>query len=136
MSLEQRMKDLLAEASVIAEASAAGLNEKTSSGKAGTKEPTIAGPSTYDQVRRRFSAAQSDREREEAIEWAEALIANLKRQRPRELTTRQRDYWLLVDSQGKDYRDVATEFGLRAETVWKLRSEAGYEPRKGHPKAA
>lgn len=130
------MADLLAQASVLAEASAAGISERTSHGKSGTREPTIGGPSTFDRIHKRFEGCRSDRERTEAIAWAKDVIRLHRGHTPRELTVRQRDYWILVDSQGRDYRDVAAEFQLKETTVWRMRSDNGYEPRKGRPKAA
>ena len=136
MSLEQRMKDVLAEASVVAEAKAAAMSSPTSHGKPGSSILSSEGPALYDRLWRRFSAAQTVREREEAVAWAEGQVRAAKRQEPRELTAQQEEYWILVEAQGRDYRDVAAEFGKRAETVWKMRSDAGFEPRKGRPKAA
>lgn len=134
--LEDKMRDLLAEASVVAEAKASAMSQPTSHGKPGSAILASEGPSLYDRLERRFMACATDAEKQAAVDWATDEVKKAKRQEPKELTSRQKEYWVLVDSQGKDYRDVAASEGLREETVWRMRVEAGYEPRRGRPKAA
>ena len=130
------MRRLLTEASVIAEASAAGLQEKTSSGKTGSKEPTTAGVSTQDQVRAMFERAVTDIDKAIAITKAERLISRTKRLPPRPMTSDEREFWAterLNGGMGRDYRTVAKEAGLSEKEVWKARQKAGLDPRYGTP---
>lgn len=138
-SLERRMRDVLVKASTLSEVAAAGMGKPVSQGKAEDKIPTSSGTALRDVIQSRFSGCVSDVERLRQVEWAERQVARAKRQRPRELTKEQKDYWILVDSQGKDYQTVALEHDMRPETVWKIRRDCPpplgpLDPRTGHPK--
>lgn len=133
MSLEQRMKELLAQASVLAEASAAGLSERTSSGKAGTREPTIGGPSTYDLIVRRFSNARGHTAKLEAVYWAERLIADVKRQRRAGMTPAEWRFWIAQEHEGRHYLDVAQSEKISPSYVRKIREEHNRRPLDGLP---
>lgn len=130
------MADLLAQASVIAEASAGGLTEKTSHGKAEDTEPVLSGTPLYDQMKARFDGCVTDADRQRQIGWAERALDRARRGARHELTEKQQAYWILEGSQGRDYQHVAQEFGLKPQTVWKTRLEYGFDPRTGRPKAA
>ena len=78
--LEDKMRNLLAKASVVAEAPSANIDaEKTSSGKAGSVILHRDGRSLYDRMRTRFAGAHGDHAAEKAIEWAEAALDEARR---------------------------------------------------------
>ncbi len=133
--LKAKMRDLLAKASIVAEASAATIDsEKTTGSKAGSKILYSDGPSMQERMAARFARAETDREAERAIAWAKNMLEHETLPEPQELTEKQRNYWIAVHTQGRGYRDVALEYGLNEKVVWKIRVEAGYEPRYGYPK--
>jgi hypothetical protein len=136
-ALEAKMHDLLAKASVVAEAPAAKIDsEKTSSGKSGSKILHSAGLTMHERMATRFAKVETDEEAESAIAWADHQLKREIEPDARPLTEQQRNYWIVVHTQGRGYRDVAIEYGLNEKTVWKLRKEAGYEPRYGYPKGS
>lgn len=135
-TLEQRMKDLLAQASVLAEASAGGLAEKTSHSKPSDIAPQSSGPSLYDELMHLFKAARTDSQRLNAITEAQTRIKDFKRRRASEETATQQEFWATQGvryGMGKDYRTVAKETGLSEKQVWKARQKAGVDPRYGTP---
>lgn len=138
MTYEDRMRDLLAEASVLAQPSGMELQPRTSKGKNESKPPLRFGASIHDSIQRAFSEAESDAERREAIRWAEGLIQSFKRQKPRgEMGSTERDFWRhreVLNYEGKHYEDVAYKLKVSAKTVWKVRSKNGLDPRYGWPK--
>jgi hypothetical protein len=75
------MLDLLAKASVIPEAPAAGVDsEKTSHGKAESKVLSMRGDvALRDQFEKAFRNCKTDRDRELAIEWAEDALDAARR---------------------------------------------------------
>lgn len=75
--MNQEMRDLLAKASVIAEAPAAGALDAApgiAHLKPGTVEPRSQGDALFDVMLQRFNQALSEREVAEAIEWAEKAL--------------------------------------------------------------
>lgn len=136
--LEDKMKSLLAEASVLANASGMELQPRTSKGKNESKPPSRFGRSLHEVIREDFSAAESDSERRSAIRRAEGLIQGFKRQRPRgEMESTERDFWKhreVLNYEGKHYEDVAYKLKVSAKTVWKVRSRNNLDPRYGRPK--
>lgn len=131
--LEDKMSDLLAEASVIAEASAAGLSEKTSSGKAGSRAPTTSGSSTYDQIKARFDSCKTDRQRQDAILWAKARIKSIKRRESKPMTPKEYRFWLVEEHEGAHYADVAKAEGISPSYVRKIREEHERDALRGKP---
>lgn len=132
--LELRIRNVLAEASLIAEASAAGLSEPTSHGKSGSKEPTTSGVSTYDQIHRQLRSARGHQQTLDAIVWAEELVRTIKRRtRGTDMTPGEWRFWLVEQHEGKHYADVAKEEGISTSYVRKIREEFGRDPLRGRP---
>lgn len=78
--LVDRMRDLLAKASVIQEAPAAGVDsEKTTSSKAGSAILQLYGVSLHDQFAKAFRNCKTDRDAKLAIEWAEEALDAARR---------------------------------------------------------
>lgn len=79
--LVDRMRDLLAKASVIQEAPAVQMDsEKTSGGKAGSAVLSLRGNvSLHDQFAKSFRNCKTDRDAELAIEWAESALDEARR---------------------------------------------------------
>lgn len=128
------MKDVLAKASIIAEQSAAGLNEPTSHGKAGSKPPVIAGESTYDTIKGRFERCRSDKERLWAVEWAEKLLSDTKKQKRKGgMTTEEYRFWIVQEYEGKHWEDAAHMAGVSPSYVRKIRQDYGRRPSDGLP---
>ena len=70
MKLTQEMRDLLAQASVIAEGPAMNWGSRTSHGKAGAVLLTRQGPSLHEAMFDRFQGCRTQADRRRAVEWA------------------------------------------------------------------
>lgn len=131
--LEEKMRRLLSEASVIAEASAAGLQEKTSSGKSGTKEPKSAGISTFDSFARSFAEAKTTERQEWVVRRAEQELQTIRgHRRPKPLPERVR----VLMFEGVEAKVVAITLCCSERSVKRWRVQQGYEGNYGRKMAA
>lgn len=134
------MRQLLAQASVVAEGPAQNLEaEPTSHSQSSGNEPRSQGVALYDRMVVRFSGASTDLEIRRAVSWATYELTRALRRPRAEMNAEQEQYWKLQSVQGSggmDYRKAAERAGLSEKRVWAIRKKNGLDPRNGLPKAA
>ena len=131
--LERKMRRLLAEASVIAEAGAMDLQPRTSKGKNASKAPANYGSSTFDSIARDFANAKTVRQQEWAVRRAEREIETIRgHRRPEPLPERVR----VLMFEGVEASVVAITLCCSEKSVKRWRVQQGYEPKYGRKQAA
>ncbi len=135
---EQRARQLLAEASVIAEASASKPDPSpVHSSKTLSRPPSIAGESTYDELRRRFARCERYGGWEEAVKWAEGEMTLIRKGLDRRPETPKRFRARLnFEYEGVHYEDVARRENCSVAYVRKIRVEADRDPLRGRLRKA
>jgi len=127
------MRDLLAKASVIPEASAASIDsEKTSSGKAGSVILSMRDTSLHDQFARVFRRCETDGDCEWAVEWAEKALEGARRPpqpekgmaEPGSLPWK-REIAAAVDAakSGSEVKDIARRFSISRATAYRYAAQ-------------
>lgn len=124
--LEQRARDLLAQASVLSEVTGRRLDgDRTSHGKIEGTMPTGANLSVYDRLARRFAKGVD----ENAITWAEREIELVTKSRPKpKVKFKDR---IVYEWEGHHYRAVARTTNTPATTIRRWRELAGRDPLYG-----
>lgn len=100
----------------------------------GSRAPTIAGVSTFDQLARRWERVRTTREAEAWIEWAQRQIQAATRAPQRGAETPQQFRWRIVhDYVGYSQAEIARKEMCSVGMVRKVRVEAGVDTRYGRP---
>lgn len=140
--LDGKARRLLAEASLLSEVQAAGLNERTSHGKAGSKVLASHGASTFAQVRwtlRHWDRLDKDdnplpTSKTERVDEAERILKLAKQRKRARVDCQTAEGRLLVGKEARDLTEdgkqgkdavalVAWRYGYSVKHVYKLRTE-------------
>jgi hypothetical protein len=132
-ALERRARELLARASVIAEASASDYEARgRSAGGRGHVILMATDVSTFDRWRRRFQHCRTDQDLAKAIADVEDELDLLEHGPPREVESAAQFRFRLVEQhEGRNYRQVASIENVSVAYVRKIREEAGRRPLDG-----
>lgn len=136
MTLHQRTRQALAQASVLAEASAATF-DAPHSGKPRGDAPTGQSHSLHDVIAQAFGECTSTIELERAVTWAERQIqAQQVRQAPRISgeTLKDRNHRIIRDYPGWSPAEVATSVRCSETEVRKARRQARLNTETGKPR--
>ncbi len=131
--LEREARDLLAQASVVAETSAADIqSEPVKTGKPGGKAPKGEGFGLFDEMAGRFRGCRSVRDWEGAVEWArEELDATRRRRVVQIIPFKVR---ILVEWEGHGDLEVERAMQVPRSNVRRWRLEDGRDPLTGKKK--
>lgn len=131
--LQTRMRWLLAQASLMAEASAQSLeSERTTHSKPGDVIPHIAGRSTFDEFAKSFANARTMEQQERAVRAAERELRALQgHDRPKPIPDRVR----ILMFEGIDDKTVAVTLSTSTKQIHRWRRQLGKEPRYGRKAA-
>ena len=134
MNLPPEARDLLAKASVVAEAPGvsfipSGRHEHD------TKAPTTGtGTALLDRMRRRFEEAATPSKLAEEIAWARAELKSMTNAAPKpKWKFKER---VLVEWEGHSCEAVAEAEGIHRTTIYRWRRDAGLNPSDGREMAA
>lgn len=127
-------RQLLAQASVIAEAPGVSFIPAGHGQSHGSDPTTGTGGTVHDRVAHRIAGCHTDQDLQAAIDGCRHDIAHVRRARPRP-KQKFRDR-ILVEWEGHHYRAVAQVTNTPPTTIWTWRDRAGLNPLDGKAKAA
>jgi peptide subunit release factor 1 (eRF1) len=127
--LERRVRDVLARASVVAEAPGTSFIPSGHS-QHGPREPTTArGGHLVDQVQRKLASCRTTPELIDALDEAEQRIKDLRQTPPK--PKRSFKQVILEDEEGQHYKEVGVRYNTPPTTIRQWRQDAGREPLDG-----
>lgn len=127
----RRARDLLAEASVLAEAP--GSSYVASGSRQYDSQPPSGQAGSLYLAMLRVYETMSD---EEFVDWAERQLRQAKRARRKPTTVEEKRYWIARAPSTVPTRELAQRYGLSERTVQDIRHRAGSSPRRGRPRQA